>query len=316
MMFDLGESFDYTECAHCGAIQINRLPDSMERYYPEDYYARRPVVFRHEATWRRLAKRLRLRARRGDFGKGAANIFRQRGAPYYALWLERTGVAADAAILDFGCGSGRLLADLWNEGYRDLTGIDPYIEAERRHGSEIRIIKGGLEQIDREFDLIMLHHSFEHLPDPLRAMRQLCRFLRPEGVLFIRTPVASSWAHRHYGVHWAQWDAPRHCHLQTSASMEILAGKCGCVIVDSWCDSTELQFYGSEQNKRNIALAAPMSYAMNRKSSLFSPHEIDSFRHRAEELNAAMDGDQACFIIRKTRVDEIGFPLDKALRSP
>ena len=64
-------------------------------------------------------------------------------------------------------------------------------------------------------------------------------------------------------------------------------------------DSTEFQFWGSEQCMKDIPFYAAESYVNGIDSSIFSENDINSFKIQAEELNLNKEGDQACFLLRK-----------------
>src|SRR5215813_4063882 len=51
----------------------------------------------------------------------------------------------------------------------------------------------GLEIVtaDASFDVILCSHVLEHVPDDRRAMRELCRILRPGGWTMIQVPISS-----------------------------------------------------------------------------------------------------------------------------
>src|SRR6185295_7824147 len=98
------------------------------------------------------------------------------------------------------------------------------------YGNGVRILKRGLDHLDGEYDFVMLHHSFEHIPDSAAALAALGRRLAPGGTLLIRIPVADSFARQHYGINWLNWDAPRHLYLHTRRSMELLAASAGMEI--------------------------------------------------------------------------------------
>lgn len=38
MMFVMRHIYKYLECANCGCLQIDSYPESMDKYYPADYY--------------------------------------------------------------------------------------------------------------------------------------------------------------------------------------------------------------------------------------------------------------------------------------
>jgi hypothetical protein len=81
--------------------------------------------------------------------------------------------------------------------------------------------------------------------------------------------------------------------------MGILAGEVDFQITDIVFDSTEFQFWGSEQYAKDIPLRSNRSYAENPEQSIFSRKEIESFRNRAAELNQKKEGDSASFYLYK-----------------
>jgi hypothetical protein len=55
------------------------------------------------------------------------------------------------------------------------------------------------------------------------------------------------------------------------------------------------QFWGSEQYQRGIPHRSERSYEENPEQSVFSPEQIREYERRSAALNAARDGDAACF---------------------
>jgi len=136
--------------------------------------------------------------------------------------------------------------------FRDLTGVDPFIKEDIHYSSGLRVLKKSLFEVDDQYDLITLHHSYEHMPEPLVVMKQLHRLTKEGGTVLIRIPLADSYAWRTYGVDWLQLDAPRHIYLHTCKSIERIAKQSGFHIKDIVYDSDAEQFLGSEQYKRDI----------------------------------------------------------------
>jgi malonyl-CoA O-methyltransferase len=115
-----------------------------------------------------------------------------------------------ARIADVGCGAGRYLRRLaeWLPGAR-LTGIDVAEAslrslagtAEGRKGSMLR-----LPAADGEFDAVLAVESLEHALMPRRAVRELCRVVRPGGhLLIIDKDVCRQSLSRHEP--WERWFA-------------------------------------------------------------------------------------------------------------
>ena len=113
----------------------------------------------------------------------------------------------DSRILDYGSGRGDLLRTLRVFGFRSLTGADKFIKDDISFG-DVKIYRRGLDDLKPAFDLVMLHHSFEHLPDPQNALAGIRRLLSSDGTALIRIPVVS-FAWEKYGVNWVQLDPPR-----------------------------------------------------------------------------------------------------------
>jgi hypothetical protein len=82
--------------------------------------------------------------------------------------------------------------------------------------------------------------------------------------------------------------------------MKILAGKAGLEVRDVEFDSTEFQFWASEQYRQNVPLKSEASYAVNPQRSMFTPAQISSYRRKAAELNQQDNGDSASFFLVKS----------------
>ncbi|MDV7391417.1 class I SAM-dependent methyltransferase, partial [Arthrospira platensis SPKY1] len=202
------------------------------------------------------------------------------------------------SVLDVGCGLGDRLLALRSVGLSRLEGVDPFIESDVMYPNGVRIFKKSVFEVSSEYDLITLHHSFEHMYDQITVLRKLRELLAPQGVLLLRIPVtAEAW--KEYGVHWVQIDAPRHLYLHTVASLGLAARKAGLRIDRVDFDSTAFQFWGSEQYRRDITLYDPRSYEFGLAQSIFNPGQIAEFARRSRELNQQGKEDQACFYLRK-----------------
>ncbi len=299
-MFGTRDEFHYVECHECGCLQIAEVPTNLGRYYPSKYF-REPDdwLLASDSYFKSLLKRRRAGHylnKRTLLGAWLARKFYPPACIDWD-WFRNAQVGLNSAILDVGCGTGSLLLRLQKEGFANLTGVDPFIDRDRAYGA-VRVKKATVAELDRQFDLVMSHHSFEHVSDPLDMLRQMKRILRPGGSALIRIPVAGSFAWKHYGVDWVQLDAPRHLFLHTRRSMELLAQEARLSITNVIFDSTEFQFWGSEQYRRGIALVSPESHFVNPSKSSFSEAELEEFRARATELNNRGEGDSACYYLR------------------
>jgi SAM-dependent methyltransferase len=293
-MFGWGDAFEYFQCAGCGCLQITAVPEDLGRFYPPQYYSFFAVPL-PRTGWRSWlgAQRDWLATRAGVAGR----VVRRFSSVSSALVsLAAVSVSKEARILDVGCGRGQLLSALHRAGFRRLAGIDPFLPEDVEVAPGVSVRKRSLEQVEETFDLIMLHHVFEHLPWGEKTLRHCQERLSPHGKVLLRFPVADSEAWEQYQECWVQLDAPRHLFLHTRSSFELLAKKAGLKIEKWFCDSTAFQFWGSELYRKGQPLF-DRSGAATRPESFFDPSEMEAFAGRAREVNAAGRGDQVVTIL-------------------
>lgn len=301
MMFGFRDVFKYILCSRCGCLQISEIPKNLDKYYPADYYS-----FNYENYYDDTPPLLsRLKRVRDGYELSGGSILGRFLSIFFPGMIFRVLANARLSkiskILDVGCGRGQLLNKLKALGYCNLSGIDPYINKDISYDGGLNILKKGIFNVDDNYDFIMFNHSFEHISNPLDTMRRAAGLLNKNGMCMIRTPTVSSYAWRYYGVDWVQLDAPRHFFLFSIEAMNILADRAGLKIVKVIYDSTEFQFWGSEQYKNGIPLISDKSYAVNPSLSIFSSGEIRKFRRKAILLNNKGCGDSvAVFLCKKS----------------
>lgn len=291
MMFGMRAQFTYFECAYCGCLQIKNIPEEMSIYYrPYEYYSFKVSAQKIKLLWfKKLIVWIKMRCNLKII-RSADCLFGSKFKNYFQWLSYINGISYVSRVLDVGCGSGTLLTEMRELGFMRLNGVDPFIQASKNEEC-ISINKSELKNVEGSYDLIMLHHSFEHIPDQDQAMRKLNKILVLGGSLLIRVPVADCYAWRTYGENWYQIDAPRHFYLHSSKSLTMLANKNGFNLVHSYRDSTELQFSISEMYAKDIA--------SDKIDAKLLAVNIKANRKRAAVLNAQNDGDQACFIFKK-----------------
>jgi len=270
MMFGYKHPFTYFQCVTCHCLQIDTFPSDMEHYYPPQYYSFETAGFSDQQKGivprlKSLAGRLRNRYAafdRGIVGKALRRTFPDAAESALKVLretfppdgLQGLGIAPTDRILDVGCGSGSLLSSLRHIGFKQLLGVDPYIHSDISMETGVPILKRHLHEVDSKWDVIMFHHSFEHMPDQLDTLCAAARLLSEGGLCLIRIPTVSSYAWGHYGVHWVQLDAPRHFYLHSVKSMTMLAAQACLRIEKIVYDSSGFQFWGSEQYLQDIPL--------------------------------------------------------------
>ena len=153
-------------------------------------------------TWARTAQRFRLDAayRVSLVASGATEVL----------------AAPDARVLDCGIGTARLslaLARIVSKPL-DYHGIDTSdamlatADAEmRRAGIAAQLKQADIRKLpypDRTFDVVMAAHVLEHLPEPRVALHEMCRVLKPGGVLFSCMTRPSLYG-AFVQLHWRTW---------------------------------------------------------------------------------------------------------------
>lgn len=291
LMFGTGEVFEYVECAQCRCLQISRIPENIGAHYPADYYSFDQVRQKKQNTLLGWLRRARSRHFLGQWNLIGVVPGLLSAPPEYFGWFRAARLSTDSSILDIGCGSGRLLMKLQREGFSDLLGVDPYIEKSIDHGNGVRILKQGLDGLNRKFDFLMLNHSFEHMADPKNVMRSLRRLVNDSGMLMLRIPVADCYARRKYGIHWVGWDAPRHFYLHSVRSIDLLARESGFVLEKVLHDSTIAQIIGSELYLRGEDRPSKAKFELSKR-------ERGTLERFVRELNQRYDGDTVALFLK------------------
>jgi SAM-dependent methyltransferase len=294
-MFGHGDKFEYFICSKCRCLQIKDIPEDIDKYYPSDYYSYQEAKFPSKLNWFNFyLKKSLINYYMGYFditGFLLSSIF-QNPFP----WIRKREINFDSKILDIGSGAGRKLLSLQRSGFRNLTGIDPFIEKDIHYTNGLRILKKEITEIDEKYDLIMLHHSFEHMSNPGQVIRNINSLLNPNGCILLRIPIADSYAWHKYREYWSGLDAPRHFFLHTPQSINVLLNDTDLKTDEIIYDSTEFQFTGSEKYMKNLLFSAP--------DDMFTKKELKDFKKEAKKLNKTKQGDWACFFLKKTQSDK------------
>src|SRR5688500_10403146 len=119
----------------------------------------------------------------------------------YFEWHEQPGYwrditrhfAADAELLDVGCGTGWLA-----DHFPRYTGIDGSPDAvATAQGKGRNVVQGDVDEPlpfgDASFDGVVLKDLLEHVADPVAVVREVGRVLSPGGRVFASSPDAQRW---------------------------------------------------------------------------------------------------------------------------
>lgn len=179
-----GDRFTLMKCRVCECVFLSPVPADLGRYYHASY-----------RRYNRPTQRL------------FAMLYRMRGHH----WARSMGTPGRA--LEIGCGEGWMLAALKEVGWK-VVGTERTAEtaqfAAKQQG--LPMVVATLEAFRPEplFDLIIMHHVLEHLPNPMTILAQCSALLRPGGTLVLAVPNLQSWQFSVSGKNWFHLDVPRH----------------------------------------------------------------------------------------------------------
>ena len=200
----------FVRCVACGHVWLNPRPtaDTLSVIYPPHYYA-----YNYEQQVHPIA----LRGKR---------------------WLDRRKLRSilsalprrPRAYLDVGCGDGRFLRLMEQEGVPRAQnyGLDlapRLVQSLSAEGFQVfgervedckRLPEGGL-------DLVTMFHVIEHVSDPGAVAASVHRWLAPGGLFALETPNVDSLDARLFAdSYWGGYHIPRHWHLFTPPALERL----------------------------------------------------------------------------------------------
>lgn len=117
-------------------------------------------------------------------------------------WLEKTlkKIPKDSKILDAGAGEQQLKKFCSHLNYvsqdfaqYDGTGDSKGLQVGKWDQTQLDIVSDiiSIPEPDGSFDVILCTEVFEHLPEPILAIKEFSRLLRPDGHLILTAPFCS-----------------------------------------------------------------------------------------------------------------------------
>ncbi|WP_170097751.1 class I SAM-dependent methyltransferase [Haloarcula argentinensis] len=168
MSYFEGESLVIRYCAHCHFYWHENIlgPDGMEKLYEEWIDAEFSKQRRDD--WDRRGRMLEKTFYPPDFFKG----------------VKPPG---ELRVLDIGMGWGGYLQAM-NYWGAETHGVE-LSEIRRKHVSRNGVdVHESVEDVTGEFDVIALHQTLEHLPDPNKTMVSVGELLQKDGLVHIEVP--------------------------------------------------------------------------------------------------------------------------------
>ncbi len=117
------------------------------------------------------------------------------------------GTITGQAVIDVGCGEGRLLARLAELGASQLTGVGWKVTVpstvEKMEGVDLCRAGWALQFEGRVFDWIVSTEVLEHLINPFHYLVELRRLISPQGRLVLTFPNVHNLRAVSSAMHWA-----------------------------------------------------------------------------------------------------------------
>ncbi len=198
----------YVQCDNCSVVYQHPLPPpiAIESIYNQnnsDYFISevKNSNFLEGENWLR----------------GSAQFFIFRLQKYYRKPLQ------DASVLDFGCGTGIVLDELQKLGAQ-CTGVEmsPWACRYGRERFGLTMLNEDIMTVNlvpESFDIIVMSHVIEHLPNPSLIVSRLTTLLKRGGILMICTPYSESIGARLFGKKWLYYLPNEHLHLFNDRSI-------------------------------------------------------------------------------------------------
>jgi SAM-dependent methyltransferase len=163
-------------------------------------------------------------------------------------------IAAGQRVLDLGCGTGDLTADLAGAG-AEAVGMEvaqaALDRARARHPQlDFRLapIDGAIPAADGSFDVVWSSEVIEHVTDTGRWLTEIRRVLAPRGRLLLTTPSHGRLRLAVYGLERYSEPLGDHLHLYTGRSLR-------AVLADLHFDSVRVRAAGGPPGWRRLLLA-------------------------------------------------------------
>jgi len=205
-------SFDVWRCAHCRSLHCEKVTDLAEYY--EGYPIRKQELDYFLRAWYRV-------------------ILKR---------LTDAGLRKQDQILDYGCNQGLFIRFLQDNGYRNCSGYDPFVEQFK--SSDV---------LQAKYDLVVSLDVIEHDEAPREFLERLASLLKPGGRLCLETPNAAGIVLADTEEYLHALHVPYHVHILSERALADLCEQQGLAHVatydrwymDSWLPGTARRLFES-----------------------------------------------------------------------
>ena len=158
----------------------------------------------------------------------------------YKLKVLQKILQPSSIVLDYGSGDGHF-AEFLKKQKINIQVYDPIVNKPK--SSQVA---------ENQYDMIMMWHVLEHIPDINETIIALEKKLKHNGALVVAVPNRDSLDSKVYREHWAAWDVPRHLYHFNHNSLKNLMKEKGFNLISKhplWLDSYYVSYLSSKYKK-------------------------------------------------------------------
>ena len=184
-----------------------------------------------------------------------------------------------AKLLDIGCGSGAFVRRALSMGYL-AEGLEFDAQAVNAAiGAGLPVHEGSLPNTglaEGSYDVVTLSQVIEHLHDPIAALLEIHRLLKPGGWFWLATPNMDAPGHIQFGPDWRGLEPPRHLVLFSAKALALALERTGFNDIDfkppgavtKWFYKASFRISKNAKPDADIALPANLARLARRRDSL------------------------------------------------
>jgi len=242
--FNRNEEFSIYECQNCGLGFLHpviNFKNIENEYYNKNYHAYQ-ILDNNKSFFRKLKNFIKVNSLEQYLDYGDRKFWKKITYPFFIRVSFYPRKVINGKFLSVGPGAGQQLVYNKELGW-DVYGVDiskMAVEIAKKRGFN-NIFNGTLNEAKFEsdfFDVVDLHHVFEHIGNPIETLTEIRRILKKDGEVIITLPNYSSFSKKVFGKYWGGWDVPRHFFFYSKKTLSKLVERNGFKVDEVWHSDT------------------------------------------------------------------------------
>jgi len=203
----------------------------------------------------------------------------------------------DTRIVDVGCGGGELLLHAAVDRLSRLLGLTRSSATTSTWEADCACCETQLAAVQEPQDVVMFHHSLEHIGEQRPVLAAAYALLVPGGRCVVRIPASARSRGASTGTDWCALDAPApSCTFIPTESIRMLAEQAGFRVEEHHLRLDLVPVLGSEQYRRGMALMDAGLACDRAGGGAFSASELRDFGRRARSSTVSTTATRSSFI--------------------